>query len=269
MDASPSIVMRRFRRFRAFLATLRELGRRGRILPKVHSALTTRRRRRLQEEMLRELHPEHLSPAWFVQAEGRFAPHGVVHYRRDAAICDPRFTWEMARGADRMALSANGYAIPYSQILTEKHFTPKSILEIGILDGSGLAVWGEAFPNAKLFGIDFTFDPYLANLPKLLSLGAFARTSPQIYLMDVREPDIAKLQGLSACAGSIDLVIDDGPHTHEAIECMARALSPYLSPEFLYIIEDNPGCLSTARRLFGERALVFRQGGLVIVDGRS
>lgn len=269
MDAWPSIAMRRSERFRAFLATVRELGRRGRILPRVHSALTIGRRQRLQEAILRELDPEHLSPEWFVQVERRFAPHGVVHYRIDADIRDPRFTWDTWRGADRMALSANGYAVPYSQILTQKHFTPKSILEIGILDGSGLALWGEAFPHATLFGIDFTLDPYLANLPQLLSLGAFSRTSPQIFPMDVREPDIDKLQELSACAGTIDLVIDDGPHTHEAIECMARALSPYLSPEFLYIIEDNPGCLSAARRLFGERALVFRQGGLVVVDGRS
>ena len=255
-------------RSRAVAATARELGRRRRLLPKAWALLTSRSRRREQKQALSVNNPECLTPAWLVQTERHFAPDGIVLYHDEEQVLDPRFTWKAWRGSDRMALDANAYATPYSKLLRTNDYSPSSILEIGILNGSGLAVWSAAFPEAKLFGIDLSCRPVMENLPGLMDRGAFKRGAPKLLEMDVRRPDGRRIQQFIDSAGTLDLVIDDGPHTHEAIERMIFSLSPYLSPSFLYIIEDNPGALKLTASLLSSRADVYRLRGLVIADGR-
>lgn len=55
-------------------------------------------------------------------------------------------------GSDKNDLPTNhGYMQFYESHLPT---SPKSILEIGVLEGASMRVWHEAFPDAKLYGLD-------------------------------------------------------------------------------------------------------------------
>jgi hypothetical protein len=137
------------------------------------------------------------------------------------------------------------------------------------LDGSGLALWSDVFPNARLIGLDLRCDLFEANVPTLKELGAFRRRMPIVEIFDAYVPDYKMLKQLFAQAGKINVVFDDGPHTIPAIARTCQALLPHLDNEFTYIVEDNPGSLSVIRDLFSSRATVFRADGLVIAESND
>ena len=142
-------------------------------------------------------------------------------------------------GGDRMKAEKpnHNYAPTYSEYLyTRPREQIKNIAEIGILTGSGVAIWSELYPNAQVYGFDLNLDNTLSNMPFLKSKGAFC--SENLILHELDQLHIGnKIDQLKI---SFDLVIDDGFHNDEASIQTWKAFEPHLNANAVYIVEDCP-----------------------------
>lgn len=218
-----------------------------------------------QSRALAFKNPEFLSTAWLIQREAHYAEGCKHKFTRIRGQDEPNLIWNVDYGADKMSYQNNSYAQAYSQLL-RPWTAAQLIVEVGILDGVGLAIWADIFSEACITGIDLRRDLFDRNSANLTDLGAFQEKQPDILLLDAYRPDQAVLNAHFARTGLIDVVIDDGPHTHDAIRSMATSLIPHLARSFLYIVEDNPGSLPLIRDLFAKHGHVRRLGGLVVVE---
>lgn len=159
---------------------------------------------------------------------------------------DPRNKEEILfggnRGGDRMASLDNhhGYAAIYAKYL--KPFLDNglaiNIAEVGILMGSGLALWCDLFPDSDVYGFDINLDYTKNNIPNLKNLGAFSTNEPLLYELD---QFIDNTQYLQKIFGNkkINICIDDGFHSNETILKSFKSFLPFLAENFVYFIEDN------------------------------
>ena len=138
-------------------------------------------------------------------------------------------------GGDRM--TRHGYATYYSKHLS-KFSNVKTIVECGILKGTGLAIWSQLFPNADIIGLDIDISHTQANMQFLKDRGAFKHSEPELYefdqFADNQEKIIKILKGRT-----IDIAIDDGHHSDSSITNTLDTLLPHLSKQYVYFIEDN------------------------------
>lgn len=144
-----------------------------------------------------------------------------------------------ARGGDRML--HHGYAKHYQHHL-QPYVQDRNrrivICEFGILKGTGLAIWCDLFPNARIIGFDLDLSNIKNNMDNLLQLGAFTNNQPEIFEYDqfVYSADYLNeiLDG-----DKIDICIDDGHHSDESILTTFKSVKPHLNEKFVYLIEDN------------------------------
>jgi hypothetical protein len=121
------------------------------------------------------------------------------------------------RGGDRMTL--HNYAPVYAKHLPHD---PRLIIEIGVLRGTGLFMWRDIFPKARIVGLDYDLYNYV---PK-------PGYDVEVYRFD-KYTDTLKF------FGKPDVVIDDADHSTESIiKCWEQNYS-YLAQNFVYFIEDN------------------------------
>ncbi|HEY2119960.1 MAG TPA: hypothetical protein VGH37_12295 [Candidatus Acidoferrum sp.] len=115
-----------------------------------------------------------------------------------------------------------------------------TLVEVGILNGSGLAIWCDLFPEARVLGFDIDLSNFQANRKNLENSGAFKTNAPEVYLFDQLNP-IKAGEVLRDTLGEnrIDIAIDDGCHSKEAIEITFQQIRPFLAKQFVYFIEDN------------------------------
>ena len=89
----------------------------------------------------------------------------------------PGIGWE--RGGDRMSVNHHYYAPIYARFLIDRLRTTKTIVEVGILTGVGLATWADVFPaGTRLIGLDVAPSYFEQNRDNLVARGAFLRVSP-------------------------------------------------------------------------------------------
>lgn len=145
-----------------------------------------------------------------------------------------------AAGGDRMNVFFHSYSFDYARYLEPIRKSNKTliILEIGILNGTGLAVWDEYFENKELFGFDFNLSNFENNLNYLVKLGAFNNRLPTLKSFDQFADNSSTLNELFL-EKKIDVIIDDAFHSDESIINTFNELQPYLSDYFIYFIEDN------------------------------
>lgn len=184
---------------------------------------------------------------------------------------DKRTPTQIARGGmqggDRMSFNLHGYAIAYSAFLkpmieaaSEKSLT---LVEMGILKGTGLAIWCDLFPNAKILGLDIDTEHCRKNIPNLKAAGAFQRNQPELYEFDqyeAHEDSVSRILGNR----NIDIFIDDGTHERETITPTFKAMKPHLSNDFVAFIEDNTNIATEFRDLLPEYR-VLRQGEMTVI----
>jgi hypothetical protein len=191
--------------------------------------------------------------------------YGGIHtnVKRDkVSPFDPRTKDELKTGGmvggDRMY--HHGYSSYYAKYL--KPFLQRKkilLIEIGILRGTGLAIWCDLFPKGRIIGLDIDLSHYKNNLPKLFKMGAFTKNQPELYEFDQyidNEKYLATLLG----GEKVDICIDDGNHSDEPIKTTFKSIFPHLSETFIYFIEDNtsvtPDLIATYPQLnvytFGE-----------------
>lgn len=163
-------------------------------------------------------------------------------------------------------MSYNGYEQMYSQYITpylQRQDRP-TIVEIGILRGTGLAIWSDLFPESRIIGLDIDLTHMLNNLANLRQMGAFGKrdielhefdqfTSTSNYFTEILKGD------------RIDICIDDAAHTHEAILRTMASVMPHLSGSFVYFIEDNETIHNDIRAQYPGHA-IERCGKLTIVS---
>lgn len=151
-------------------------------------------------------------------------------------------------GADRMRSASHTYGPCYAAMINKMmplwlHGQPSSKLvvgEVGILTGSGLAVWSSVFPEAEVHGFDFFLNNTRDNLPFLRSKGAFARGDPVLHTYDQTKKvavNAAETEELFR-HGKLQLLVDDGLHTDRAIIDTFLSFKDSMHERGLYVIED-------------------------------
>lgn len=202
---------------------------------------------------------------WLRGLERRYASERVVAKAAPQANSAPGRSFHF--GGDRMSFVHHNYAPSYARIL-RNHFPDAGcaqvcLVEIGILQGTGLAIWCDYFPKGRIIGLDHGLSHYIGSRPQLIQRGAFRNTSPEVQHFDAYDPHDPSQIGIS----SIDIVIDDGPHTEAAIRETAKVMAPLLADRFLYIVEDNvsagPLVLDVVKEI--RPARMFTSNGLAVI----
>ena len=185
-------------------------------------------------------------PEWAKDFRQRFNPmiadEGELQHYREEGIVEI--------GGDRMAI--HRYAFVYSRHL--KKFLSMSdivVAEIGILGGGGLAIWADLFPNGRICGFDLDPNNYRHNENRLLSRGAFKNKPPEVYQFDQYD-DNRRLVEKILNGDKINICIDDGDHSSDAIICTIRSMRPHLAEDFVYFVEDNREVHTELRQKFPE-----------------
>ena len=144
-----------------------------------------------------------------------------------------------ARGGDRML--HHGYAKHYQHHL-QPYVQDRNqrivICEFGILKGTGLAIWCDLFPNARIIGFDLDLSNIKNNMDNLLQLGAFSNNQPELFEYD-QFVDSADYLKEILNDDKFDIVMDDGHHSDESILTTFKSVRPHLNEDFVYLIEDN------------------------------
>lgn len=186
---------------------------------------------------------QHASPSWFVAVEKKYGGIQYLVKRGIVSPLDQRSKYEIDKGGmqggDRMY--HHSYAEIYSHYL--KPFllnttNPITLIEVGILNGSGLAIWSDLLPNADIIGLDIDLTNTQQNLDFLKTRGAFKNNLPELYKFDQLNCDQSHLRPILR-SRKIDICIDDGLHSDESIINTLNAMLLDLSDNFVYFIEDH------------------------------
>lgn len=179
--------------------------------------------------------------AWLVGTEIKYGGFIKNVPRNKVSSQDPRTKIKIATGGmtggDRML--HNGYAKTYEKYL-KPYILKENILlvEVGILKGTGIAIWSELFKTGRIIGLDIDLSHTHGNMDSLKSRGAFTIKEPELYEYD-QFKDNTEMLGDILKGNKIDIFIDDGFHSVESIISTLKSVLPYMSDEFLYFIEDN------------------------------
>ncbi len=133
-------------------------------------------------------------------------------------------------GGDRMAKKHHNFAPVYADYL---HQGIKSIAEIGILQGSGIALWSVLYPDAVIHGFDLSLDNTLSNIANVKRKGAHCNREPVLQQFDQSSPERFPVK-----LKKYDMIIDDGLHTAETTKQTFAYFEPFLVVDGIYIVED-------------------------------
>lgn len=147
-------------------------------------------------------------------------------------------------GGDRMSPNGHNYGPTYAKYLNKLAISrqlppevdPPTIVEVGILKGSGLAMWEGLFPKSRIHGFDIDTSVYLNNVAHLKTLG-FNGANVQVHSMDQMKSN-SRLISEKLGTAKASIVIDDGLHTHEAAQTTFVGMLPFLADKFAYFLQD-------------------------------
>ncbi len=159
----------------------------------------------------------------------------------------------------------HGYGRDYSRYLNTFSYDDRIVVaEFGVLMGTGLAIWCDLFPNARVLGFDIDTNHFESNRQYFLDQGAFSSNSPEVHKYDQFVENTEYL-GEILKGDTIDVCIDDGCHFDEAILCTMRSVIPHLSDRFVYFIEDNSEIRTEINSSYPVLN-VFSRGRMTVVD---
>lgn len=162
--------------------------------------------------------------------------------RPAAEVETGRLTSAGVQGGDRMTPLYHNYGACYARFLRPFLLREDDliIVEVGILNGTGLAIWRDLFPSARIIGFDLDLTNYQANLPVLLERGAFSSGLPEVFKLDQFDvPGGSRILSDVLHGKRIDIAIDDGEHSLIAIRNTAQMMLPNMAERFVYFAEDN------------------------------
>lgn len=205
---------------------------------------------------------------WLIGAEIYYGGLQVGIRRSRVSPNDPRhFAEDLPRmtGGDRMYHQA--YAEQYSEFMRPYVTSNEAItlIEVGILNGTGLAMWSELFPKGRIIGFDIDLAHTYCNMSRLQKLGAFKDRPPELYEFDQFLDNTERI-GMYLGGSEVDIMIDDGCHYTDAILITMKSMVPYLARNFLYFIEDNRFVYEDLAARY-PHFVVEQAGKLTIVSG--
>jgi hypothetical protein len=192
---------------------------------------------------------------WLIKGELLYGGFVSRVKRRKVSPNDHRSPAEIRQGGmtggDRMSPLHNNYARVYARHLSPFVDRQKPVLlcEVGILRGTGLAMWSELFPNGTVVGLDVDLSHVEENMPFLRSRGAFRNANVECFPFD-QLADGAERFAKILSGRTIDILIDDGLHSDQAILTTIAAAVSHLADDFLYIVEDNAHVHHEIRRRY-------------------
>jgi hypothetical protein len=208
------------------------------------------------------------SVQWLIGTERKYGGYVTNVPRNRVSPDDARTQEELLNGGmtggDRMF--HHGYGATYAEFLQPLlGLSDLLLIEVGILRGTGIAMWCDLFPKARVLGLDIDLDHSIANMDNLKALGAFTQNKPELYEFDQFADNVEYLGNLLR-GDTVDICIDDGCHSVESILCTLRSMVPHLSERFVYLIEDNSEVHDMIRAAYpnfqvdhaGELTVVFR-----------
>ena len=154
------------------------------------------------------------------------------------------------------------FILKYLSSYIHKRHDVFTICEIGILNGTGLAIWCDLFPKSRIIGFDIELKYIQMNLENLSKLGAFSANSPELHEYDQFVYSADYLQEILN-GDKIDICIDDGNHSNEANLTTLKSVLPHLNDEFVYFVEDNQNVYEEICNLF--RGFSIHQHGQLTV----
>jgi cephalosporin hydroxylase len=129
---------------------------------------------------------------------------------------------EYANSTDKETV--HKYGLVYDKLLYKKEL--RTIVEVGVLWGGSVLSWARAYPNTNVYGIDVDITKATSDLNQYFSKNV------TLLKGDAYSGKIANL------FSSIDLFVDDGPHTVESQVAAINLYMPKMSSTGLFIIED-------------------------------
>ena len=204
---------------------------------------------------------------WLTKAEFKYGGKIwaiTVHYNPE----DPTTGIDrMMVGGDRML--HQGYAKDYARFLSpyvENRNQRYVVCEVGILEGTGLAIWCDLFPNARCIGLDIDLSNVEGNFNNLKTLGAFRNNIPELFHYDQYLHSEKYLEEILN-GDKIDIFMDDGAHSEESIITTLNSVSPHLNDYFVYFIEDNWDVHSAIRSQH-QNWTIHSNGGLTVIESQ-
>ena len=209
------------------------------------------------------------SPEWLIDTETKYG--GIIYdipVQLSSSEGGGSRISSSAVGGDRMY--HHGYAKHYSRFLDcYVHNRGKSIVicEVGVLKGTGLAIWCDLFPNARCIGLDVDLSNIIENMDNLRGLGAFSMNLPELFEYDQFVHSEGYVSDILNGDG-IDIFTDDGHHSEKSIMTTLQSVVPHLNEYFVYFIEDNSEVHKLIKLKYPEWA-VHSHGELTVITPSS
>ncbi len=120
----------------------------------------------------------------------------------------------------------HNYLLRYDHVFGGTRHDVKRMVEIGVQTDTSVRMWRDYFPNAEIIGIDI--DPECKRFESdRITIAIGDQTDPVFLSQFARE-----------YFGKIDIIVDDGLHTPEAVKVSFEQLYPALSTHGIYSVED-------------------------------
>jgi hypothetical protein len=212
------------------------------------------------------------SAEWLICMEHKYGGMVTNIPRRVVSPLDPRSREDISTGGmtggDRMENHryAAHYAAKLRSLVKYRRKERLVICEIGILRGTGLAIWCDLFPQSRVIGLDIDLSHAQENSASLCRQGAFSSNKPELHEFDQLRPSASAIKRILG-EKRINLCIDDGLHTHEAIFRTFECMRIFLDNDFTYFIEDNDTVADVFQARYSQY-LVEQLGELTIVSPR-
>jgi len=204
---------------------------------------------------LKILRPPIGTEKWLVLKELEYGGHVINIPRNIVSNKDPRtkeqILWGGMTGGDKMSKLHQGYAKIYAKYLRPfvQREKPVVLVEVGVLRGTGVAIWSELFPSGRILGLDIDLNHIKQNMDNLKRKEALMNNNLELYEFDQFQ-DNRNLLGWILKNDKIDICIDDGVHRDEAILSTIKSVSSYLAEDFIYFVEDNSTVHETIKRIY-------------------
>jgi cephalosporin hydroxylase len=127
--------------------------------------------------------------------------------------------------------TVHSYLDLYQQLFSNKQFSAKNILEIGIDRGGSIKLWSDFFINATIYGLDtMNIDSVWEEIINIHNIKLY--TSYDAY-----DPNLFNDVFLRSNI-KFDVLLDDGPHTLESMILFIKLYSQIMTDDGILIIED-------------------------------
>ena len=128
--------------------------------------------------------------------------------------------------------TTHSYLPIYEKLFSNKKYSAKNILEVGVAFGGGMKLWKDYFINAKIYGIDVcTKDQVIDEVKNSSRAQLHSET-------DAYNSDFFYNFSLLTKDSKFDIILDDGSHVLEDMKKFIKLYTQLLKEDGILVIED-------------------------------